>query len=401
MTNPSPSFLMKQLINRVVALYLYEHPDCSIDDLVIAAATPAVHTQFKEIDPKQMYSVMLRMKHFVSRHSRFKNFTKEAAAEGLRKEWLPSLEDDDKVMLLENLMFIKCVDEEGKIIPEPKYYDSFVQLGIKYGDTTRYGDQPYKELKSVKTKIITTQPDERLADKLQRYIDWYKRWWKYMVNHESFKWVATEQFQNTFDIKAQNLAENLKESLSKEEELLSGHMNFSKDTLLKNAEYSPEDVRSALAMLFDEDIDLAKRANDFIEQFNMIHEANKKEGYLKPNATPHQNAHSVSVYLAFAHPAIHYIYKETVWLDFKYVTELDYPTLSRFAHKLVGYDQICNHIREVLIADKELVALHDAAYPNDKSDYHLLTQDFIYAIGVHFVDFDKRPAYFIEGQDEE
>lgn len=62
----SPSSLMKQLINRVVALYLHEHPDCSIDDLVIAAATPAIHTQFKEIDPKQMYLVMLRMKHFVS-----------------------------------------------------------------------------------------------------------------------------------------------------------------------------------------------------------------------------------------------------------------------------------------------------------------------------------------------
>ena len=82
MNNPSPSFLTKQIINRVVALYLHEHPNCSIDDLVIAAATPAIHTQFKEIDPKQMYLVMLRMKHFVSRHSRFKNFTKEGAAEG-------------------------------------------------------------------------------------------------------------------------------------------------------------------------------------------------------------------------------------------------------------------------------------------------------------------------------
>ena len=41
----SPSFLMKQTINRVAALYLHEHPDCSRDDLVIAAATPAIHTQ--------------------------------------------------------------------------------------------------------------------------------------------------------------------------------------------------------------------------------------------------------------------------------------------------------------------------------------------------------------------
>lgn len=66
MTNPSPSFLTKQIINKVFALYLYEHPNCSIDDLVIAAATPAIHTD-KEIDSKQMYLVMLRMKHFVSR----------------------------------------------------------------------------------------------------------------------------------------------------------------------------------------------------------------------------------------------------------------------------------------------------------------------------------------------
>lgn len=48
MNNPSPSFLTKQIINRVVALYLHEHPDCSIDDLVIAAATPAIHTQFSD-----------------------------------------------------------------------------------------------------------------------------------------------------------------------------------------------------------------------------------------------------------------------------------------------------------------------------------------------------------------
>ena len=217
-----------------------------------------------------------------------------------------------------------------------------------------------------------------------------------MVRHEGFKWEATGRFVKVFDINAKNLAENLREALSKEDTLLSGHMNFSKDMLIKNAESSPEDVRSALAMLFDEDLDLAKRANDFVDQFTTILETNKTLGKIKANQTPHQNPHSVSVYLAFAHPSLHYIYKESVWLDFKYETNLDYPSLNRFAHKLVGYDQICNHIREILIADKELVELHDASYPKDKSDYHLLTQDFIYAIGVHFVDFEKKPAYFDE-----
>lgn len=394
MDNPSPAFLMRQLINRVVALYMHDHPNYSIDDLVIAAATPAIHTKFKEMEPKQMHIVMLRMKHFVSYHSRFKNFTKEAVVEGLRKEWLPSLEDDDKALLLEDLLVIDHIDENGNIVTSPKFYDNFVQLGIKYGDTTQYGDQPYTNLKPVKKKIANVQIDEKLSEKLHDYIEWYKKWWKYMVNHESYKWNAAEYFHNTFDINAPSISANLKEALSKEINLLSGHMNFSKATLLKNAEFSPEDVRSALKMLFDEDIDLAKRATDFIEQFNMIHESNKKMGLLKPNAAPHQNPHSISVYLAFANPNCHYIYKETVWQDFKYVTELGYPPLSWFSHKLVGYNQICNHIREVLIADKELVELHDKAYPDDLSDYHMLTQDFIYAIGVHFVDFNKEPAYF-------
>lgn len=396
----TPSNFIRQRINRDVAVYLYEQSEYSIDELLIIAATPAVRADFKNIDQKDLYRVMLKMKVFLKSRQRFLNFTKQAVMEGLRKEWLPQLEEDDKVRLLEEIAVIERIDEEGNIIRKEPVCTNFAKMDIT--DVT-YGKSDYTlPPKSITRKepIIIAQPDVNLSEKLSPYIAWYKWWWKYMVRHEGFKWVATEQFDQ-FDINAKNLADNLRIALSKEDTLLSGHMNFSKDMLIKNAESSPEDVRSTLAMLFDENIDLAKRANDFVDQFTTIHEANKAMGKIKANQTPHQNPHSVSVYLAFTHPSLHYIYKESVWLDFKYETELDYPSLNRFAHKLVGYDQICNHIREVLIADKELVALHDASYPNDKSDYHLLTQDFIYAIGVHFVDFDKRPAYFEEGKDEE
>ena len=164
MVNPSTSALTKQLINRVAALYLYEHPDSTIDDFVIAVATPAIHTLFKEIDPKQMYGVMLRMKHFVSRHSRFKNFSKEAAAQGLREEWLPSLEDDDKIMLIEDLLPVNSVSENGEIVPDPKFFNSFVKVGRQYGDTTQYGNQPYTHLKQKlpKVKVTSLMPDDWL-----------------------------------------------------------------------------------------------------------------------------------------------------------------------------------------------------------------------------------------------
>lgn len=396
----TPASIIKQRVNKDVAVFINEQIDYSLDDVLIAAATPATRADFKSIDQKSMYRVMTKMKLFLKGRQRFLNFTKDAVKEGLAKEWIPMLEEDDKVALLEEIAVIDRIEEDGTIIRKEPVFANFANANIP---DIRYGNAEYEgpsTKPSVKREPITEiKPIENLSERLSPYIAWYKKWWKYMVNHESFKWDATKQFQSVFDINSEDLAANLKEALSKEDTLLSGHMNFSKQMLLLNAEFSKEDIRRALEMLFDESIDLAKRIEDFMDQFAVINETNRTAGHLKPNAAPHQNPHSISVYLAFAHPSRHYIYKETVWLDFKYETELDYPTLNWFTHKLVGYDQICNHIREVLIADKELVELHDNAYPDDVSDYHLLTQDFIYAIGVHFVDFDKRPAYFVEGED--
>lgn len=421
MTNLSPSFLMKQLINRVAALYLHEHPDCNINDLVIAAATPAIHTKFKEIDPKDMYFVMLRMKSFVSRHSRFKNFTKEAAAEGLRTEWLSTLEEDDKVMLLENLMFVDHVDDVGRIVPDTKYYDNFVKLGIKCGDTTLYGNQPYSPLRQKlhKIKVTSLEPDKSLEEKLKPFMEWYKRWLRknYMYNHEHYKWVATAQFKSVISsidkLAEDNLSGNLEKALARQENLLSAPHYYAKQVLLKAAKIAKEDVRSALLMLFEEDKPLGERADEFINQMHDIvesHKADEKsDNAFGLKETSQQDMHAVSVYLSFMYPDRHYIFKSSVWYDFVDIVGLSYPSLSVYTHRLLGYEDLCGHIRKVLLADKDLIDLHnnewyngsDAEHPQDISDYHLLTQDFIYAIGVHFVDFDKRPAYFEEGKDEE
>ncbi len=420
MISPNPSFLTKQLINRVVALYLYEHPDCSIDDLVIAAATPAIHTKFKEIDPQNMYNVMLRMKHFVTHHSRFKNFTKEAAAEGLRKEWLTSLEEDDKIAILENLMFVDHINDDGTIETDDKFYDSFVKIGKQNADTTKYGNLPYMPLKQKQSKIKVTslEPDKCLEDKLKPFIDWYKIWLNknYMYNHEHYKWVATAQFKSVFSsidkFADENLYYNLEKALSRQENLLSAPHYYAKQVLLKASRIAKKDVRSALLMLFDEGKPLSERADDFINQMKDIVNANKGEEQsddkFGPKETSQQDLHAVSVYLSFMYPDKHYIFKSSVWYDFRDIVGLDYPTLSVYTHRLLGYEDLCGHIRKVLLADKDLISLHDKLYngadaehPNDISDYHLLTQDFIYAVSVHFVDFDKRPAYFEEGKDDD
>lgn len=54
--------------------------------------------------------------------------------------------------------------------------------------------------------------------------------------------------------------------------------------------------------------------------------------------------------------------------------------LSEYEDKLTAYNQYCDEIRKVLLSDKEMVEMHDKAYPGDLSNYLLLTQDFLYAI---------------------
>lgn len=293
---------------------------------------------------------------------------------------------------------IAHIEDDGTIVRNEKVYEGFVcanLVDIPYGNAV-YEVPSTTRRAAPKLPITAVQPVAQLKEKLAPYIEWYKEYWPQMVSLENYKWQATEQFQRVFDITEPNLSENLKTALSKEVNLLSGKWNYSKDTLLKNAAISTEEVRSALTMLFDETIDFATRAYDFVSQFTAIHEANKSAGLINLKENVHQNPHSVSVYLAFAHPSLHYIYKESVWKHFVAETEIEYPSLSRFAHKLVGHEQVCEQIRGVLTADEVLVALHNEAYPSDSSNYHLLTQDFIYAIAEHFQGFGKGSRYYEE-----
>lgn len=46
---------------------------------------------------------MVSLKRFFSKNPRFLDFKKSAVAKGLRLEWLPTLENDDKATMLSDL----------------------------------------------------------------------------------------------------------------------------------------------------------------------------------------------------------------------------------------------------------------------------------------------------------
>lgn len=372
----------------------------TVDDILPAAAARSVILPFKTLEEEGMRHITLAMKQFVRGHSRFLNFTKEGIIEGLHQQWLPSLEGDDKDWLIKDLKLIESFDENGVIRFNEKLYNLY--LSHPKPDTERYGTQPYspvmpsKRNSIPKVRLSAAPPIQELAEKLAPYIEWYKKYWPtlQLYDMEGYKWEAVRHFQENFHIDAENLAENLKEALSKEVNLLSGPMYIPKSVLIRNAQYSPEEVRAALIALFDESRFVYERVDEFLTEFRRIHNANRQAGLFRENERDNQSERSVSVYLAFRHPDKHYLYKYKMWTDFVDMIGFECQPLTHFRSKLFGYNLYCDQIRNVLLADAGLVRMLKGNRPDDNSNGHMLTQDFIYCIASHFIDFDKKPRTY-------
>ena len=365
-----------------------------IDDALVAAATPVVLLDFKGIEDRDLKRIMVFLKRFFRRNPRFLDFTKEAVAEGLRKEWLVTLEDDDKASLLSDFKLTPAVTEEGYIIYNPEMLANCTRT--EHPDSNTYGKNPYtpritKSRPANRPKVLLTDvaPDAKLAEKLKYYIDWYKENWAKLHPLEEYKWKGVKHFQQYFDINAEDIAANLKESFREAGNLLSGPMYMPLNMLHKNARYSPDDVRMALVNLYDESRPLSDRVADFLTDFAAIHQKNVAAGNLRQNERDMQSERAISVYLAFRYPAKHYLYKSSVWTGFKDEVGLDYPSLTQFPSKLFGYELIASQIRDVLIADCELMELLHTSEPEDESEGHLLTQDLMYCISYHMLSMAK------------
>lgn len=356
-----------------------------IDDALIVAATPAVLLDYKAIEERDLKRIMVSLKRFFQRNPRFLDFKKSAVAKGLRLEWLPTLEDDDKASMLSDFILTPAVSEDGYVIFNPAVFANLTRG--EHPDRETYGKSDYvarparkSATKREKVLLSDVAPDAKLAEKLAPYIAWYKRHWQEIHEREDYKWNAVRHFQEHFDIDAEDFAANLRESFRKAGNLLAGSMYTPLSMLVKHAVLSPDDVRQAMVNLYDESKPLYERSANFLVDLAEIHKRNVDAGHFRPTERDQQSDRATSVYLSFRYPDKHYLYKSSVWNNFKDEVELDYPSLYQFVDKLYGYERIADQVRAVLVADEELMGLLKESQPNDPSDGHLLTQDFMYAV---------------------
>lgn len=215
---------------------------------------------------------------------------------------------------------------------------------------------------------------------LKAYIEQYKKDFQRVNKMEIYKWKAIKQFQDNFNINANDFHANLEISLSKAKNLLDSGKYFPKRMLLENAEESPDEVREMFRILYDEDFDLVERMKSFSEDFEVLNKNNfdNKKSYQDPRA--------IIVYLALRYPERYFFYKFRMFKDF--VDKIGYPYKPKMGslENNTQYQTMCNLIRHEIEQDQELLKLHQTRIDDDcyqDVNHYVLTQDFIYAVVRH------------------
>lgn len=188
---------------------------------------------------------------------------------------------------------------------------------------------------------------------LKKAISEYKK--QFVQNRwvkEKYKWEAVKQFQDSWDINADDFATMLKKSFSKTGNLLTSRNNFPGNMIIEFADIVPEKVRSMFSELFDETKDVYQRIDNFKQQSNIL-----LETYRNDAAQHYQNENAISTYLWLRYPDKYYIYKFSEVKAVSNELECDYSfKRSAYEDNIRNFFALYNEICEELKKDEELRA---------------------------------------------
>lgn len=217
--------------------------------------------------------------------------------------------------------------------------------------------------------------------KIKSYLEDYKN--NYFLKHwddEKYKWQAIKHFQDNWDIEAENFKDMFINSTDKTKNLLASAYFFPRRMIINYIEKDEEYVRDMFKDLYNKDLDLYTRIDNFINKSEYL-----REKYNEGSWNQHfQNLNSVSTYLWLRYPDKYYIYKYSEYKKVanKLDSEIEIKTgLNK--ESLLGGLSLYNKLREVIKTDKELIGLLDKSLDNtcyEDPNYVTLTIDFGYYI---------------------
>ncbi len=191
------------------------------------------------------------------------------------------------------------------------------------------------------------------------------------LKDERYKWELIKKLKGKPDINAQDFALEIKGINLKENNLV---YQMAKATSNRIALYKPEEYRLSFQKLFDEELPLDKRINDFQIEILKIYKSTEGQH------SSHHDERTISTYLTFHNPEKYTFYKSSYYYEYCKLLQIQpKDTGEKYIHYLeLIHDLIDNYI----FGDVELQSLVDVELK--KSDCYLdknrmiLAQDILY-----------------------
>ena len=240
---------------------------------------------------------------------------------------------------------------------------------------------------------------DTVTDRILFVIDHYKANFGAVNKDEHYKWEALGWYKKHWDIDAEDFASMLTNAFSKAANLLSSGMYYPYKMITEYAQADPEEVRRIFKLLHDESIPLAERYHLFRDSCKSRIDQIMNEQPGREKALNHyQDLRAVMVYLTFEYPEKYYLFKSTMYSDFRDRIGFreEKTNQSSVIGKVDNFFRMCDMILEEVKMDHELISMHKSRLGEDcYSDdaLHLLTMDIVY-YGSNYMsedDFKKRP----------
>ena len=240
---------------------------------------------------------------------------------------------------------------------------------------------------------------DTVADRILFVIDHYKANFGAVNKDEHYKWEALGWYKKHWNIDAEDFADMLTNAFSKTSNLLSSGMYYPYKMITEYAQADPEEVRRIFKLLHDESIPLAERYHLFRDSCKARIDQIMNEQPGREKALNHyQDLRAVMVYLTFEYPEKYYLFKSTMYSDFRDRIGFreEKTNQTSVIGKVDNFFRMCDMILEEVKMDHELISMHKSRLGEDcYSDdaLHLLTMDIVY-YGSNYMsedDFKKRP----------
>lgn len=240
---------------------------------------------------------------------------------------------------------------------------------------------------------------DTVTDRILFVIDHYKSNFGAVNKDEHYKWEALGWYKKHWNIDAEDFADMLTNAFSKTANLLSSGMYYPYKMITEYAQADPEEVRRIFKLLHDEDIPLAERYHLFRDSCKARIDQIMNEQPGREKALNHyQDLRAVMVYLTFEYPEKYYLFKSTMYSDFRDRIGFreEKTNQTSVIGKVDNFFRMCDMILEEVKMDHELISMHKSRLDEDcYSDdaLHLLTMDIVY-YGSNYMsedDFKKRP----------